>query len=195
VQGTSSSIRRQGRRCLLILATAHVIAAGLIVYLLGQVAGLAVQAHVPPVVRLALVGATAVAAIVLDLRAARRRSYSVGWNRQTPEALAHSGGAWWVTPLIWGADTGLIWTTYRVSSLSWVFLVLVLLGAAPPWAGLAYGLAFAVPLLVAASRPAADGEACDVSPGARTRPLLAQLAGVGLMAVFAAGLLWLAQIT
>lgn len=39
-------------------------------------------------------------------------------------------------------------TTYRVSFCSWLLLLLALTGVAPPWAGIIYGLSFAVSLIV-----------------------------------------------
>jgi hypothetical protein len=141
--------------------------------------------------RLAVVGAAALTGAVLDVRAVRRRSYSAGWERQTPKALAHVGTAWWVTPLLWGLDTGLIWTTYRVSFCSCVLLVLVVLGAAPPWTGLVYGLAFAAPLVVAVLRPVtAVRRDCDVSGRRPTSPRIAQLIGVAALLMLSAGVLW-----
>lgn len=190
MQGTSPSGRRRARTYLLILAAAHMAAAGLVVFLLSQTIGAAVQQHAPAALRLALVGVASVAGIALDLRAVLRRSYSVGLDRQTPRALSHSGMEWWVTPLIWGADTGLILTTYRVSFCSWLLLVLAAVGAAPPWSGLLYGLSFMVPLLVAMSRP--EPEACDVDGGRRAGPSpAAQWLGVASMVALCAGLVWL----
>jgi hypothetical protein len=59
--------------------------------------------------------AAALAGVLLDLRAICAGSFSLGLSRQTPKAFAHTSGEWWVTPLLWGLDTGMIWTTYRVS--------------------------------------------------------------------------------
>jgi len=164
------------------------------VFLLTQVVGLTVLAHSSAAERLLVVGAAVLAGVVLDVRAMRRRSYSMGLERQTPKALAHTSREWWVTPLLWGADTGLIWTTYRVSFCSWLLLVLASVGAAPPWAGLVYGLAFTVPLLVVlAWRPASAAE-CEVNVPKRTRPQVAQAFGVASMVLLGGSLLWLPHV-
>lgn len=84
--------------------------------------------------------------IVVDARAVRNRWLSFGINRQTPKVLLRLGDHAWITPFIWGFDTGLVWTTFRVSFCSWILLLLALGGVAPPWAGAVYGLAFVIPL-------------------------------------------------
>ncbi|MFI6496709.1 hypothetical protein [Nonomuraea typhae] len=129
---------------------AHVITAFLTVFFLSQI-GQAVALVLP--VRSAgkiLLGA-AVAGVVVDLSAILRGSMSVGFRRQTAKSLAHTSDTWWVTPLLWGADTGIIGTTYRVSFTSWLLLLSAILGAAPAWSGAVYGLCFAVPLIVSAA--------------------------------------------
>jgi hypothetical protein len=194
VQGTSPSERNNARRYALILAAAHVAAAGLLVFLLTQVVGLTVLAHSSVTERLLVVGVAVLAGVVLDVRAMRKQSYSVGLERQTPKALAHTSSEWWVTPLLWGVDTGLIWTTYRVSFCSWLLLVLAAVGAAPPWAGLVYGLAFTVPLLVVLSRQPAAGDECEVNVPRRTRPQVAQAFGVASMVLLGGSLLWLPHV-
>ena len=66
------------------------------------------------------------------------------WRRQTPRDLYHrfgpSAGA-----LLWGLDTGLVVTTFRVTSLSWAALALTGLGLLPWWSGLLYAIGFTVP--------------------------------------------------
>ena len=66
------------------------------------------------------------------------------WRRQTPKQLFHrfgpSAGA-----LLWGLDTGLVVTTFRVTSLSWAALALAALGLVPWWSGLLYAIGFTVP--------------------------------------------------
>jgi hypothetical protein len=66
-----------------------------------------------------------------------------------------------VTALLWGLDTGLGFTTYRVSSLTWVAMTSILFGQMPWWSGVMYGLGFVIPLLVVCFvlpiRPELDG--------------------------------------
>jgi len=67
------------------------------------------------------------------------------WHRQTPRHVfflfGPAKGA-----LFWGLDAGLVFTTFRVTSLSWAALGVTLLGLTPWWSGLAYGLGFVVPV-------------------------------------------------
>lgn len=90
-------------------------------------------------------------AIVADVRALRRRWYSFGMSRQTTRGLIIESRPWWVTPLLWGIDTGLMATTFRVSSVSWVVLVASVLGFTPGWIGFVFGAAFGIPFLMSFS--------------------------------------------
>ncbi|WP_214408711.1 hypothetical protein [Sphaerisporangium fuscum] len=54
-----------------------------------------------------------------------------------------------MTPLLWGPDIGLIWTTFRVSCTSWVLFLSALVDVAPQWSGLVYGAFFGIPLVLA----------------------------------------------
>lgn len=148
MQGDSSGRSPEGRRFLPVLVVAHVAAAFVTVLVLSQV-GVVLFARVDRDLRFALLAVLAVGGAAIDLRAARRRGLAHGLRRQTPKSVGHDPRRpWWVTPTVWGADTGLIWTTFRVSSTSWALLAAAVLGLAPPWAGVVYGVAFAVPLSV-----------------------------------------------
>jgi hypothetical protein len=147
VQGASPENRRDGFRFVVILAAAHVVTAGLVVFVVSQAAP-ALGAFVPRrITLLALVVASAVG-IVVDSRAASLRHWTLSMARQTPKRLQFLGEHAWITPYAWGVDTGLVVTTYRVSFCSWLLLLLALTGVVPLWAGLISGLAFAIPLLV-----------------------------------------------
>ncbi|MFI6458210.1 hypothetical protein ACIBF6_42515 [Streptosporangium amethystogenes] len=65
-------------------------------------------------------------------------------RRQTPREhfarFGPAGGA-----LLWGLDTGLVVTTFRVTSLTWAALGVTLFGLVPWWAGLCYALGFVLP--------------------------------------------------
>ena len=83
------------------------------------------------------------------------------WRRQTPQRLFYMFGAT-KGALLWGIDTGLMFTTFRVTSLTWVTLALAFLGLLPWWAGIAYAAGFVVPaailiLLVPARTDSAPG--------------------------------------
>jgi hypothetical protein len=58
-----------------------------------------------------------------------------------------------IAALIWGFDTGLLVTTFRVAAVSWGALLLTALGLARPWTGISYGLGFAIPFLFLVFRP------------------------------------------
>jgi hypothetical protein len=157
--------------------------AGLVVALVYEI-GTIVTGYLPRQAALAICVAATVVAIGLDVPAVRHNTYTVGLKRQTAKILAHDPDRpWWVTPLFWGLDTGLIWSTFRVSCTSWVLLLSAFLHVAPQWSGLAYGMLFGVPLLVAVS----IGDPDTFSrPGGR--PLrLAQLAGLVLLGTLPLG--------
>jgi hypothetical protein len=83
------------------------------------------------------------------------------WRRQTPQRLFYMFGAT-RGALLWGIDTGLMFTTFRVTSLTWVTFTLAFLGLLPWWAGIAYAAGFVVPaailiLLVPARTDTAPG--------------------------------------
>jgi len=192
VQGSSLTARHKARQYVVILAAAHVAAAAASVFLLSQLGGV-VNVHLSKPSLLLIVASVAIIGAGMDAQAIRKRAFSVGLHRQTAKALAHLSTEWWVTPLLWGADTGLIWTTFRVSFCSWLLLLLTVLGGAPPWVGGVYGLAFACPLLVAVYvRRPGMGDACEISSPRWMPPQRAQLAGVVSMVALAATMLWAA---
>lgn len=68
-------------------------------------------------------------------------------RRQTPGALsAHAPAP--ITGLVWGLDTGSVFSTYRGSAASWSALLLTAVGWGPWWTGLAYAVGFSVPIAV-----------------------------------------------
>lgn len=83
-----------------------------------------------------------------DLVAIRRRDYCpLSWRRQTPRSLQFRYSAT-VTAAVWGFDTGLAVTTFRVAALTWAALLLTFLGLASWQVGFAYALAFVIPIIV-----------------------------------------------
>ncbi len=89
------------------------------------------------------------ALIVLDVLSFRRRTMCpITFRRQTPKNLVfrygNTRGA-----LIWGLDTGLAVTTFRISAATWALIVLGLLNVAPWWQGIAYGMGFGLPIAAA----------------------------------------------
>jgi hypothetical protein len=177
VQGPSPSGRRSGHLFVIWLAVAHVAAATLVVLVLSSLASL-VDQGLSHMMVLGAVATGSVVGIVVDARAVRNRWLSVGLSRQTPKVLLRLGEYAWITPFIWGFDTGLVWTTFRVSFCSWILLLLALGGVAPAWAGMVYGLTFAIPLLGSTLLPRHYLPATGLGT-----PIPAQLFGIASMGV------------
>lgn len=124
-----------------------------------------------------------------DLYAFRKRTYSpLSLRRQTPRVAARRYRPE-IVVLIWGLDTGLAATTFRVAAATWGAFILVFLGFGPWWTGFFYGVAFVLPLMLViwASRVGrAAYSPVPVDPGldrlAAARPI-AQLASAALLAV------------
>jgi hypothetical protein len=86
------------------------------------------------------------------------------WRRQTPKWFMYRYSDR-VSALLWGVDSGLVVTTFRVTSLSWAALSLTFLGIAPWWAGVIYTAGFGVPqLVVNLVLPRRTGASRDVDP-------------------------------
>ncbi|MFD5887180.1 hypothetical protein ACFWHQ_14540 [Streptomyces sp. NPDC060334] len=142
-------MRRRNLRFVVILAWAHIAAAGFMVALLYQI-GTVTFGHLPYQVRVVACGVAAVVGIALDARAIKRGTFTVGLRRQTAKTLSDGSGntPGWITPLLWGLDTGLVWTTFRMSCASWILLGGALLTVVPQWVGLVYGVFFGIPLII-----------------------------------------------
>jgi hypothetical protein len=125
---------------------AYLAAATLVVFILSEFSPLVARWVSQPWL-LGILSVACLVGIIVDVRAMRTRWLSIGLSRQTPKTLLYLGEHAWITPVVWGFDTGLIWTTYRVSFTSWLLLLMAAIGIAPPWAGTVYGLFLAVPLL------------------------------------------------
>jgi hypothetical protein len=146
VQGHSPTVKSRGIRFLAWLVAAYVAASTLVVFVLSELAPVVSRVLQPRGLLIVLVVAC-LAGVLVDVRAINSRWVSLGLRRQTPKTLLYMGEHAWITPFIWGFDTGLIWTTYRVSFSSWVLLLMAMTGFAPPWSGAVYGLVFAGPLV------------------------------------------------
>jgi hypothetical protein len=181
VQGDSQLGRQRARSFILILTVAHVSTATLTVFVLSQL-GDVVTGVLPAFTIAVVLGVASVGGLVFDVVAAARGRMSLGLRRQTAKELAHTTDTWWVTPLLWGADTGIVGTTYRVSFSSWVLLLAAVLGVAPPWAGAVYGMAFAIPLVLSVSLGDPTSSGLMRSQRLWTNVRGAQLLGVVVMA-------------
>ena len=134
-----------------VLLGAGFIAAALAIYALVWIVGDDVIGSLHVGALTAWVGAGAMAVfLAIDLGTFGLRTPM--WRRQTPRHWYPRFGAD-AAGLFWGLDAGLVVTTIRVTSLSWAGLSIVLLGLAPWWSGLAYGLGFVLPLAISLAVP------------------------------------------
>jgi hypothetical protein len=84
----------------------------------------------------------------MDVWASNNRAYCpVGLRRQTPRGLKYRHSMMMVAS-IWGFDTGLAITTFRVAAATWGAILLTVLGFSGWQTGIAYGIAFTIPLTV-----------------------------------------------
>jgi hypothetical protein len=114
--------------------------------------------------RVGLAGGGLLSLAAVDLRAIAKSTYCpISWRRQTPRDLLRRYRMT-VAASVWGFDTGLIVTTFRVAAVGWGALFLAALGLLPLWAGLGYGLAFTLPFLVLLMRPRLGRSSRDAAP-------------------------------
>jgi hypothetical protein len=168
-------------RASLAIGIAFVVSATAVfalVYVLGRLVGVG---DVPVDRRTLLAAAGLLALAALDVRAITRSTYCpLSWRRQTPKSLVHRRSATLVASA-WGFDTGLAVTTVRVAAITWGAVLLAGLGLSAWFAGLGYGLGFALPFVVLLWTHRvgrAAGSASPVDPGlesmlAKRRPLQA----------------------
>lgn len=133
--------------------------------------------------RLGIAAAGLVAFAVVDVVAIRRRSYCpLSWRRQTPQGVRFRYGAT-TTAAVWGFDTGLGVTTFRVAALTWAALLLTFLGLAPWQIGFAYAAAFVLPVLaILNGQPVGSRSSASLEVLLRTRAGWQRLSVVTLSA-------------
>ena len=137
--------------------------------------------------RAAFAGASLLPLAAVDLLALRRSTYCpITLRRQTPRVLIRRYRLD-VVAFIWGFDTGLVITTFRVAAISWGALLLTALGLSSPWTGVVYGLGFSLPFLVLLFRPQLGRASSAVAPA--DPALEAMLRKRPLMQTISAGLL------
>lgn len=107
-----------------------------------------------PVADVSLGGRRTIAAVglvslaLIDLLAIRIGTYCpIGWRRQTPKAVMYKLPPV-VTVGIWGLDTGLAVTTFRVAAITWGAFILAFLGLSGWQIGIGYGIGFVLPLIM-----------------------------------------------
>lgn len=145
--------------------TAAFLAGALTIFAIVNAGGAALGfAQLPFQWRIGLAGAGLLSLAAVDLRAIAKSTYCpIGWRRQTPRILMRRYRMI-VAATVWGFDTGLIVTTFRVAAVGWGALFLTALGLLPLWTGLGYGLAFALPFLILLMRPRLGRSSTDAAP-------------------------------
>ena len=142
--------------------------------------------------RLAIAAASVVTFALADLVAIRKRSYCpLSWRRQTPQSLRFRYGVT-TTVALWGFDTGLAVTTFRVAAFTWAALLLTFLRLASWKIGFTYALAFVIPVIaILNGQPAASRSSESLEALLRKRAVLQR---ISVIALFATGALLLAHL-
>jgi hypothetical protein len=161
-------------------------ASSFVVFGLAGAIGLTAARVLPVTAREAAACGVLFAALLLDAYSLKRKTWCpVTLRRQTPKSIVYRYGARRAATA-WGLDAGLVFTTYRVSSISWALLALALVGVTPWWAGLGYAAGFLVPLLLGCSVsvvvPGDDGTVA-IAHALAARPFLARTTCVAALAI------------
>jgi hypothetical protein len=119
---------------------------------------------VPAAVRLLAAVVLCAGLLTADVAALRAKTLCrIGFRRQTPKNLIYRYGPH-RGPLLWGLDTGLAVTTFRVSAATWALLALLVLQLVPWWIGVAFGMGFVASQLVVVVLPRWRHAAADGTP-------------------------------
>lgn len=148
VQG-SSSLR--SRIALATLFTVAFLTGAVAVFMSAWYLGTLVQiSDVPVELRREIAGFGLIVLAMVDLGSAKMRSCCpISLSRQTPKNAIYKYPPL-LTAVIWGFDTGLAVTTFRVAASIWGAFLLVLLGMSGSLVGFAYGIGFVLPLMTVA---------------------------------------------
>jgi hypothetical protein len=154
----------------LVAFAAAFVAGAVVIFTAASLAGLAAGVALIPSTWRVLIAATVFAALaVIDVVSIRKRRYCpIGWRRQTPRRIGDRGLGPTVSAAVWGFDTGIIVTTFRVAAITWGALAMAALGLAPWWIGLGYGLGFAIPIMVMLVAQNPDSESLQRLLGKRS---------------------------
>jgi hypothetical protein len=147
VQGALPRLRWR-LRIAALFATAFLAGAAVTFFLVFLLGAAAQVQQLPLGLRRGVAAAGLMALASVDVWARSRRTYCpLRWDRQTPRRLMRRRSMF-VVASVWGFDTGLAVTTIRVTAATWGALLLTLLGLSGWQTGIAYGLAFAVPVTI-----------------------------------------------
>jgi hypothetical protein len=146
VQGDLPPAPPRDTRPVWYLAAGFMLSAVSLFAILHAVADASGVRHIPPSIRVTLALAGCALCFLVDLGVVRhQRACSVGPRRQTRKNFIYRYGPR-LGPFMWGLDTGLAVTTFRMATLTWAVIGMSLLDLAPWWLGVAYGLGFSIPL-------------------------------------------------
>jgi hypothetical protein len=139
------SWRLQMTACFVTAFLVGAVSIFFVVFLLGVTAQVE---QLPLSLRRCVAAAGLVALASMDLWARCKGTLCpMRWNRQTPRRLRFRYPMI-VVVSIWGFDTGLAITTFRVAAATWGAILLTLLSLSGWQTGLAYGLAFTIPITI-----------------------------------------------
>jgi len=131
-----------------LFGAAFLAGAALTFFLVFRLGVTAQVQGLPVGLRRGVAAAGLVTLALTDVWARSNRTYCpLRWHRQTPRWL-RSRHSMFVVASLWGFDTGLAVTTIRVAAVTWGAILLTLLGLSGWQTGLAYGLAFTIPITV-----------------------------------------------
>ncbi len=147
VQGSLPRIRSR-LEVTALFGTAFLVGAALI-FSLFFLFGATFQVHELPLnLKRSVAAAGLFSLALIDLWARNKGTYCpIGLSRQTPRGLrCRYSRRFFVS--IWGFDTGLAITTFRVAAATWGAILLTVLGLTGWQTGVAYGLAFTIPVTI-----------------------------------------------
>lgn len=144
VQGTKGNSRR---RLPAFALAGGFVSSAVLIHAFLWIVGRSLDSVLPLSSRWLGLAIVALIITAVDLIFGKNLRPALSWNRQTPRqaffAFGPTRGA-----LLWGLDTGLGFTTYRITSLTWIGFASAFFGIVPWWAGLLYALGFVVPILL-----------------------------------------------
>ena len=142
-----SFIRRV--RPLLALGLGALTGSMVLVVIAAMISGSLLES--PRTLRLTVTASLAVAVLLLDLRALiGKKTFVSGPRRQAAKWLQYTGLSEWKIGFLWGLDVGTGISTFRMTSGTWLFLVLAGVGGLiPAWLGVGYGLGFSLAVVIA----------------------------------------------
>lgn len=147
-----------------------------VVYAVARSLGAAVRTAEGTDARAFIAASARSAAVLLDAYSVRHKTWCpISLHRQTPKEILLAHGPQRAV-IARALDTGTVFSTYRVSAISWALLLLALAGIAPWWIGVAYAGGFTLPLAAGCMVSAALTHPSEASRTSETLVLRSQIA-------------------